>query len=35
MALAKYREMVGEFPRLNSTDETRGLLGLEDLLIPW
>jgi len=35
MALAKYREMLGEFPKLNSTDETRGLQGLEDLLIPW
>ena len=35
MALAKYREMIGEFPKLNSANETRGLQGLEDLLIPW
>lgn len=35
MALAKYLEMTGDFPKLNSTDETRGLKGLEDLLIPY
>ena len=34
MALAKYREKMGEFPKLNSANETRGLQGLQDLLIP-
>lgn len=34
MALVKYREAFGEFPKLNSTDETRGLKGFEGLLIP-
>lgn len=33
MALAKYREVFGEFPKLNSTNETRGLDGLEYLLV--
>ena len=32
MALAKYRDMIGEFPKLNNTDETRGLVGFENLL---
>ena len=27
-ALTIYREMIGEFPRLNSTDKTRDFLGL-------
>jgi hypothetical protein len=32
MALAKYYDIQGYFPNLNSTDETKGLAGFEDLI---
>jgi len=33
MALALYKKINGDFPFLNSTDETKGLVGFEQLLI--